>query len=185
MALILPGLSTQALLASPAAPPTGIAKLDARFQAILNTSKAPEAHQKLLGDAGCESSEILAHIGRDKAELDLFIKRVLGLDPATNGDHAIPAARIHIACTACKKREEVETEAAAHRAVHNLPVQLSLDDHAAAREAYEKLRRADGKQPLPDHKIPSELFYEKKVGEMETFLKSDKLTSVTNLAQEV
>ena len=39
-------------------------------------------------------------------------------------------------------------------------------------------------RPFPDHTIPSESYFEKKVGEVETALKADPLTMVTNYAQE-
>ena len=56
----------------------------------------------------------------------------------------------------------MEEDTAAQRAVHNLPLQLSVDDHQTARDALDALRRKDGKQVLPDHKIPSENNFEKK-----------------------
>ena len=61
--------------------PTGIAALDPRFLAILDQNRVPDAHKKLLGDAGCDTIQMFAHVGSDTAELKLFLKRVLNLDP--------------------------------------------------------------------------------------------------------
>ena len=155
-------------------PLTGIAALDPRFLAILDQNRVPDNHKKLLGDAGCDTIQMFAHVGADTAELKLFLKRVLDLDPETRGQDAIPFARLSIACGTCRKRTSLEEDTAAQRAVHNLPLQLSVDDHQTARDALDALRRKDGKQVLPDHKIPSENYFEKKCGEMESYLKAEK-----------
>ena len=54
------------------------------------------------------------------------------------------------------------------------------DDHQTAREAFEK---KEGKT-FANHKIPSGADYERKIGEMETCLKAEKLVAVTHLAEE-
>ena len=105
---------------------------------------------------------------------------MLNVDPETRPADFLPAARLTIAWEACKKRAEVETEANAQRAVNRLPVQLAIDDWQSARDAFE---RAQGKT-FPDHKVPSENYFEKKVGEVETYLKAEKLSAVTSFAQE-
>ena len=109
-----------------------------------------------------------------------FIKDICGVDPDARGTDAIPSARLFTAWESCKKRNEVETEQTAHRAVQNLPPTVSADDFQAAREAWEQ----KAGKTYPDHKIPSENFFEKKVGEVEGSLKADRLTNVASLAQE-
>ena len=54
----------------------------------------------------------------------------------------------------------METEATAQRAVNRMPVQLAIDDFQSARDAFE---RKQGRVNA-DHKIPSENYFEKKVG---------------------
>ena len=80
----------------------------------------------------------------------------------------------------CRKRSVVEAEAAVQRSVNNLPRQLSVEDHAMAREVYE---RKLGKR-IPDYKTPSENYFESKVGEAETMFKAEMLAVVTNISQE-
>ena len=69
----------------------------------------------------------------------------------------------------------METEAAAQRVVDHLPPQLTIEDHASAREAFERLvgRR------IADHKIPSEKYFEKKLGEVESGFRAEKLSAIT------
>ena len=76
----------------------------------------------------------------------------LTLDDDTRPDDALPIAKLPMAWESCKKRSEVETEAAAHRAVKHLPPQLAVEDIQTAREAYEKKEN----KVLEGHKVPSE-----------------------------
>ena len=55
----------------------------------------------------------------------------------------------------------------------------SIDDHQTAREAFEK---AEGRT-FPDHKIPSENYFKKKSGEIETVFMAEKLSMMTSVAQ--
>ena len=102
------------------------------------------------------------------------------LDPPNDGRAAIPAAKLTMAWDACRKRTELEIENSAHRAANHLPPQLSVDDFPSARVAFEKLM---GKE-FDDHKLPSENYLEKKIGEIETALRAEKLTMVSSFAQE-
>ena len=104
----------------------------------------------------------------------------MNLDDDVRPADAVPIAKLVMAWEVCRKRTEVETEVAAQRAVNHLPPQFAIDDHQTAREAFE-LR--EGK-PFGNHKIPSEACYERKIGEMETCLKAEKLVAVTHLAEE-
>ena len=61
----------------------------------------------------------------------------------------------------CRNRTEVEKEASAQRAVSRMPVQLAIDDFQSARDAFERKKG----RVYVDHKIPSENYFEKKVGE--------------------
>ena len=61
-----------------------------------------------------------------------------------------------------------------------MPAQLSLEYHQTAREAFEKKKGG----AFADHKIPSGNDFEKKVGDVETVLKDEKLSSVSHVAQE-
>ena len=182
MSLAIPGLSssTAIVAASSTTGTSGRAKLDPRFQAILNQAKVKPEHQDKLGDAEIESAQEFGHIAKNDDSFLLFLKRVCNLDPETRGEDALPVARLTIAWENCKKRNELESEQNAHRVLQNLPPTLSADDHQSAREAWErKLGRS-----LPDHKVPSEAYLQMKLGEIETVFKAEKLTMVTSLAQE-
>ena len=57
---------------------------------------------------------------------------------------------------------------------------MAIDDFQSARDAFE---RAQCRISV-DHKVPSENYFETKVGEIESSLKPEKLNAVTNMAQE-
>ena len=90
------------------------------------------------GKGGCTTTAIYGHIALAKEKLLVYIKRVLNFDPDVRAEDSIPVAKLVILSEACKKRTEVETESAAHRAVNRLPPQLTVEDHASAREAFER-----------------------------------------------
>ena len=134
--------------------------LDPRFAAILSQNEVALDQMEALGKAGVKTTSLYGHIARNEDKLELFLKRVLKLDADANPEDCIPIARLVIVWETCRKRSEVETEAAAQRVVNHLPPQLTIEDHASAREAFERLvgRR------IADHKIPSENYFEKKLG---------------------
>ena len=133
-----------------------------------------------LGTAGVKSTALFGYIAKTQEKLDLFLKRTLNLDADNDPMDAIPVAKLTIVWETCRRRTEVETEAAVQRSVNHLPPQLTVEDHSTARDAFErKLGRK-----IPDHKIPSENYFESKVGEAETVFKAEKLSMVTNMAQE-
>jgi hypothetical protein len=164
----------------PAAPAAGAQKLDPQFHAILCQCRVKPEHIAALGDADCDSSAVFGPIAKTEETFYLYIKRILNVDPDARGEDAVPAARLFMAWEVCRKRTEVETEATAQRAVNRMPVQLAIDVFQSARDAFE---RKQGRVYV-DHKIPSENYFEKKVGEMESSLKAEKLSSVSNFAQE-
>jgi hypothetical protein len=181
MPLTCPGTTTSALaLAVPASAATGADALDPQFHAILCQAKVKKEHMVLLGNNDCDSTAVFGHIAKDEEKFALYLKRVLNVDPEARPEDSVPSARLHIAWATCKKRCEVEVEVAAQRAVNRMPVQLAVDDYQSTREAWERSRN----KFLPDHKVPSENYFERKVGEMETCLKPEKLSEVTNKAQE-
>ena len=181
MALAIPGFASPALsLALPQAGQSGEAKLEPRFAAILNQCKVKVEHMKILGDADITTAQEFGHIAKSDDKFAVFLKRIVNLDPDTRGEDALPSARFFMAWENCKKRNDVETEQSAQRAAQNLPVTVSTDDHQSTREAWERVLG----RGVPDHKIPSENYFERKVGELETCLKAEALTSVTSLAQE-
>ena len=180
MVLTVPGSSSSALALSVQPTNTGIGKLDSRFAAMLTQNGVGATHMGQLGDADCTTAAIYGHIALTKEKLLLFLKRVLNLDPDTRVQDSIPVAKLVILWTACNKRTEVETESAAHRAVNRLPPQLTVDDYASAREAFERLIQ----RTKPNWQVPSEDYFTTKVGEIEGTWKADKLTTVTSLAQE-
>ena len=71
-------------------------------------------------------------------------------------------------------------ETNAHRAVNHLPPQLAIDDFPSARLAFEKVKGRE----FEDHALPSENYLERKIGEMETSLRADKLIMVSSFGQE-
>ena len=110
----------------------------------------------------------------------MFFKRTLNSDSDNDPMDAIPVAKFTIVWETCRRRTEVETEAAVQRSVDHFPPQLTVEDRSTAREAYtRKLGRK-----VPDHENPSENYFESKVGEVETVFKAEKLSMVTNMSQE-
>ena len=146
----------------------------------MTQNKVAEVHMAALGDAGVELAAVYGHVARTEEKLLKFLKSTMNLDNDVKPADAVPIAKLVMAWEVCRKRTEVETEVAAQRAVNHLPPQLAIDDHQTAREAFE-LR--EGK-PVGNHKIPSEAYFERKIGEMETCLKAEKLVAVTHLAEE-
>ena len=182
MPLNLPGSTTAQLVASatPTAATNGLEKLDPRFLALLQQNEVSTENMAKLGNAGCKSMALFGHVGRDEARLEAYLKSVLNLDAQARAEDIIPVAQLVIVWTACRKRAEVETEAQAQRVVNHLPPVLTAEDHSAAREALEKKL----KRPVPDHRVPSENYFQRKVGEAEGKYTAEKLTEVTNLVQE-
>ena len=133
-----------------------------------------------LGDGDCTTVGIFARIGLDDKSFAKYLKDVLNLDPLSDGAAAVPVAKLCMACDICKKRSEVEIEIGAQRAANHLPPQLAIDDFPSLRLAFE---RAMG-HTFDDHRLPSESYLERKIGELETSLKADKLVTVTSFAQE-
>jgi hypothetical protein len=164
--LQLPGLTSTALVAAVPAATGSLGKLDGKFSAILTQNKVAEVHMAALADAGVESAAIYGHVARTEEKLLKFLKSTMDLDDDVRPSDVVPIAKLVMAWEVCRKRTGVETEVAAQRAVNHLPPQLAIDDHQTAREAFE-LR--EGK-PFANHKIPSEAYYERKIGEMETCL---------------
>ena len=160
-------------------PNSGLEKLDPRFAAILTQNDVPTDQMEKLGTAGVKSTALFGYIAKTQEKLDLFLKRTMNLDADNDPMDAIPVAKITIVWETCRRRTEVETEAAVQRSV-NLSPQLTVEDHSTARDAFErKLGRK-----IPDHKILSENYFESKVGEAETVFKAEKLSMVTNMAQQ-
>ena len=180
MALVCPGSSTTALALLVPVAATGKNKLDPKLAAILNQCEVRSEDMDKLGDGGCLTVGVYARVGLNEAGFMKYVKDVLGLDPPNDGTAAIPAAKLIMAWDACRKRTEVEIENSAHRAANHLPPQLSVDDFPTARLALEKLL---GKE-FDDHKLPSENYLEKKIGEIETVLRPEKLVMVSSFAQE-
>ena len=179
--LVIPGTSTQSLhQAAHATTITGRAKLDSRLLAILTANDVPQAISDLIGDANVKTTGVFGHLAKNDAKFEAWAKKVLKLDTDVRPEDAVTLAQLTIVGEVCLKRSEVESEAAAHRAVNHLPPQLSVDDHASARAAHEKKTS----RKLPDHEVPSESYFEKKCGEVETGLKAERLSEVTNLALE-
>ena len=126
--------------------------LDPRFAAILSQNEVAVDQMEALAKAGVKTTALYGHIARNEDKLELFLKRVLGLDADVKPEDCIPIARLVIVWETCRKRLEVETEAAAQRVVNHLPPPLTIEDHASAREAFAKLM---GRR-IAEHKIPSE-----------------------------
>ena len=161
-------------------PNSGIEKLDPRFAAILTQNDVPMDQMEKLGNAGVKSTALFGYIANTQDKLDVFLKRTLNLDTDADPLDAIPVAMLTIVWEACQRKTEVETEAAVQSSVDHQPPQLTGEDHATAREAYE---RKIGRK-VPDHETPSENYFELKAGEAETVFKAEKLTMVTNMSQE-
>ena len=178
--LAVPVSSSSALALTVFPPNSGLEKLDTRFAAILTQNDVDPDHMEKLGNAGVKSTALFGYIAKTQDKLDTFLKRTLNLDADANPLDAIPLAKLTIVWETCRRRTEVETEAAVQRSVNHLPPQLTVEDHSTARDALE--RRLGRK--IPDHKIPSENYFESKVGEAETVFKAEKLSMVTNMAQE-
>lgn len=180
MPLMLPGSSTSSLIVAAHPAASGVNKLDARFQAMLTQNQIDLAHMEALGNGGCTSAPIFGHLAQTQEKLKEYLKAVCNLDSDVRIQDSSPIVKLLILWESCRKRTDVETEAAAHRAVNRLLLLLTVEDFATAREALEKKRG----RTIPDWNILSENYFQKKVGEIETGFKTDKLTAVTSYAQE-
>ena len=181
--LVIPGQTTTALVLNAGSASTagqGRTKLDSRLLSLLSANDVPPEQLDKIGNANVKTTAIFGQITKDEKRFAAWCKKILNLDADTNPEDMIPIAQLTIVGQACLKRAEVETEAAAQRAVNHLPPQLSILDHAAARDAYEKVVR----KKIPDHKLPSENYFEIKCGEIDQGWQAERLSEVTNLAQE-
>ena len=182
MPLAVPGSSSTALVSTAAAATATAApaaQMEPRLRAIMEGLKVDVATMNTIARAGGETIALYGHLGHDEPAMRTWLSQVLTLDPTARPEDSLKLAKLIIAWEACRKRHDVELEVNAKRAIENLPPQITKEDHKVARISFESKY---GKKP--DHQIPSEALFQKMLGDMATGWKADKLSAITNLAQE-
>ena len=175
MALVLPGSMA---LAIPAV--NGREKLEPRFLTMLIQAKVPEATCDALGTAEVDSAALFGSLCPSREEMCVYFKRVLLIDPDARDTDFVIRARLLMVWESCKTRANVESTAAAERAVAQLPAQITVGDFETSRAAYESTLGF----ALEDHLCPSQPLLERLMAQAESTFKALKLTQVTSFAQQ-
>ena len=69
----------------------------------------------LLGDKGFDSMAVFGFVATKEDKFEAFLKKVLNLDPEARGDDALPASRLTMAWTNCRKRSSSVTSTTQRR----------------------------------------------------------------------
>ena len=118
-------------------------------------------------------------LGKDCVRLRSFLaKPPLDLDENTDSMAALSVAKLVSVWDAAKSIVHVENELAAQRKSQNLPPQVSDREVAQLREIFEAKHFR-----LTDVMVPSDGYFERKVGELEKIWEAEPLTDVTNRCQ--
>ena len=166
--------SQLAVVAATASEQTAINLLEPRLSTMLATAGCTWATMEKLSEAKLISLDLLVEIADDKVGLGAFLK----------SDHCgmvdpIEIAKVRSVYAKATVRVTMEATRTTERALSNLPPQLGLGELDLARKAYEIAF-----EKLPKAELPSQGYFERKNGEVETMFKAEKLSSVTNMAQQ-
>ena len=178
-ALVLPG----ATVSQAPTPATGVAKIEPRLLSILTTAGVPSQTMEDMGTKGFDSVAIYGNVAATRERMEDFLKAVLNVDPGSRPEDYLLLLKLLTAWDACRTRVEVELRHNAERAVNQLAPQISTADCELAIQAFERM---EGYEPgkYPRHWIPSQPFFERLVGQAETFFEMSPLTRVTSKGQE-
>ena len=131
-------------------PEEHIAKLDARFHTMLTSLDCHKNTVARLGELGVTTASSLTTLVDDRAELRVFLKDALGLDPGVGFECTLAQGKVIQAWEQATKRLEVENKRDAERISANLPPQLTAEDVRAAQDdELEGQREAHGDGPGP------------------------------------
>ena len=163
-----------------------IAKMEARFQAMLTTAQVHVNSMGRLAELGVHSIQGLETLVDDRKTLRAFLIDALGLDPGTGSAAEKVAAtleqgKITGAWEQTRKRIEVENRREAERIAQNLPPQLSGEDVTVLKKKFET--DFNKNRPITEAQTPSKPYLELKISHLENYWEAEKLTEVTSLAQ--
>ena len=120
------------------APAVHIAKLDARFHSMLSNLDCHENTLARLGELRITNISALTTLVDDRAELRVFLKDALGLDPVNGYQFTLEAGKVVMAWEQAHKHTEVENKRDAERRAANLPPQLTGEDVVLFKKQFEK-----------------------------------------------
>ena len=164
------------------APAVHIAQLDARFHSMLSNLDCHENTLARLGELRITNISALTTLVDDRAELRVFLKDALGLDPVKGYQFTLEAGKVVMAWEQANKRTEVENKRDAERRAADLPPQLTGEDVVLLKKQFEK--NFNKNRVITKAQTPSKSYLELKVGHAESMWQAEKLMEVTSLAQE-
>lgn len=159
---------------------TDIGKIEPRFLAILQQCDVAEKEMVALVNTKVLSAGLFGHIAKDEDGVIAFLKATCNIDVEQRAEDWIIRSQLLMAWESCRTRGQVEIKEAAQRAVCQLPPQLALGDHERARKAFENIEHME----LPEYLTPSESYFERKIGQVQTFFEAESLCTVTNKCQQ-
>ena len=178
-ALALPG----AVTSQAPTQPTGLAALEPRFLSISTSAGVDSQTMTDMGTKGFDSLAIFTNVAATRGKMEIFLKDVLGVDPSARPEDYLKLSKLLTAWDACRSRADVEMKHNAERAVNQLAPQISTAEYELSIQAFE---RSEGYEPgkYPRHWLPSQPFWERLVGQAESFFELTPLTRVTSKGQE-
>lgn len=162
----------------------GVDKSDVRFSAMLAQAEVKPVNMAKLGDEGFTSVAFCCCcIGDDEKEVTAFLKGVIGFDPVANADVSVEIAKLLVVWKNAGIQTKAEDKVNAERAAAQLPPQILEGDLESAARAFEKAENDLPGETSGKHKCHSKPYFEKKIGEAETYWKAESLSDVTTCRQ--
>ena len=166
---------------------TGKDRMDNHLLSLFMNAGVPVDQIDTIWDFGVTNVAMFTHLAngiKDTEGVRKFLKTVVRLDhgdvdPMTAVKARLDQSRILSVYTAACTSNEIEVKHTAERQVAHQPPEVTLQELAAQRKAFEARR-----WELDDAECPSKAFYERKLGEVMTAFEAEPLTVVTSFAQE-
>ena len=166
--------------AAAAAPPAGREKLEPRFAAMLEGADVDVKTMDAFGTVGLRTLAVFTGLGKDDEKLRAFLKKPpIDLDEDKDVMSSLEVAKLVSVWEAAKTTIHVENEAKAQRQNMSLPPRVGDKEVANLRSIFET-----SFFKLDDVMIPSDGYFERKVGQMEKVWEAEPLTDITNVCQK-
>ena len=157
----------------------GRTKLEARFAALLEGAEVDVEIMDKFGDMGLKKLSMFTSLGKDEDRLRAFLKKApLLLDEETDIPTALKIAKLVSVWECAKTTVHVENEAQAQRQSQGLPPKTGDKEVATLRCIFEARHF-----PLTEVMVPSDGYFERKIGELEKVWEAEPLSDVTNKCQ--